>query len=67
MNTGKSLPQFLRDEIIRLITTTTMSYTSIAALAGCSEWTVNKIARVENIRRGRGPLSPSHPLYKEKA
>ena len=40
--------------------------TKIAIIHRVSEWTICKIARVEDIRRKRGPASLAHPLHKRE-
>jgi len=60
------IPQEVRKRIIWLVTDTVLSYAEIARRVAVSQWTVCKVVRLANIRRGRGPLSPSHPMFKEK-
>ncbi len=62
----QQIPQEVRERIIRLVTETVLSYAEIAKTVGVGQSTVCKVVRLTNIRRGRGPLSPSHPMFKEK-
>ena len=50
----------------QMLYTGILTHKAIAEKIGCSSWLIAKIAVRENLRRGRGPLSPAHSDYKVK-
>ena len=63
---GRRLTDDEKQDIQQLLISGILSHADIAKRYGVTAWTISKWAVKWHLRRGRGPLSPAHPMYRVK-
>ena len=62
---SKRLSKRQLEEIRQLLYSNYLSHKTIAEKYGVSPWRISTLASKWGLRRGRGPLSPAHPMFKK--
>ena len=60
---SRKLSQIEQDQLAQFLSAGTETYSAIATRFGVSAWTISQLAVKLGLRRGRGPLSPTHPMH----
>jgi len=60
---ARKLSQTEKDQLAQHLRAGVETYPVIAARFGVSAWTISQWAVKLGLRRGRGPLSPTHPMH----
>ena len=60
---SRRLSQVEQDQLAQLLSAGVETYSAIAARFGVTAWTISQWVVKLGLRRGRGPLSPTHPMH----